>query len=110
MKIGIFGSGAVGISIAAHIYDYDPNIIYLCARDRHYESLNNGVTYNGKHYDINMTQEMAMDYLIVCVKNYDLESSLDDMKYFISDKTGYNCRIYRIGAIEGTRRVYRLRR
>lgn len=87
MKIGIFGSGAVGISIAAHIYDYDPNIIYLCARDRHYESLNNGVTYNGKHYDINRTQEMAMDYLIVCVKNYDLESSLDDMKYFISDKT-----------------------
>lgn len=87
MKIGIFGSGAVGISLACPLYDLNEHEIYLCAKGYHLDNLKNGVTLNGKHYDIPLTSDKIMDYLIVAVKNYDLESSLDDIKSFVDKNT-----------------------
>lgn len=87
MKIGIFGAGAIGITIASYLYKNYPNDVYFCATGRHYSKLIDGVYLNDEHYDIKVTSSEEMDYLIVCVKNYDLESALDEMKSFINKDT-----------------------
>lgn len=87
MKIGIFGAGAIGIPIACKLFDTNKYDIYFCAKDKHKENLSDGVYLNDKHYMINVVDNMTMDYLIVCVKNYDLESSLEDISSFVSKDT-----------------------
>lgn len=87
MKIGIFGVGAIGSALAAEIYNITPNEIYLCANLNYINKINKGINVNSIHYDIAYTSNEKMDYLFICLKNYDLENSLKDISLFVSSKT-----------------------
>lgn len=87
MKIGIFGAGAVGISIACPLFDLKKYDIYFCATKSHAKRISDGVYLNNIKRNIPITNDMVMDYLIVSVKNYDLESSLDDISLFVDRNT-----------------------
>ena len=43
MKIGIFGAGAVGISIACPLYDLNKYDVYFCATASHSKRIKDGV-------------------------------------------------------------------
>lgn len=87
MKIGVFGAGAIGKAIASFIYNYNKDIIYLVALDKYYKRLENGINVNNIHYDVAVSSDIKPDYLFVCVKNYDLEKSLDDISHFVDKNT-----------------------
>lgn len=87
MKIGVFGAGAIGKAIASFIYSYNKDIIYLVALDKYYKRLENGINVNNIHYDVAVSSDIKPDYLFVCVKNYDLEKSLDDIIHFVDKNT-----------------------
>lgn len=87
MNIAIFGAGAIGKAIASFIYESDKNSIYFAAKGKYYERLKNGINVNNKHYDIEVSDNKKADFLFVCVKNYDLEESIDDIKSFVNKDT-----------------------
>lgn len=87
MKIGIFGVGAIGSAVASEIYNIAHSNVYLCANYNYIEKINKGINVNESHYDILYTTSEKMDYLFVCVKNYDLEKSLKDISLFIKPST-----------------------
>ena len=87
MKIGIFGGGAIGQAIASFIYKDYKESVYFTALDKYFERLKNGINVNGNHYDVKVTKDLKMDYLFICVKNYDLEKSLNDISHFVDDNT-----------------------
>lgn len=87
MQIGVFGVGAIGKAIASFIYSYTKDDIYLLALDKYYKRIENGINVNGVHYDVKASQDIKPDYLFVCVKNYDLEKSLDDISHFVGKNT-----------------------
>ena len=87
MRIGIFGSGAIGQSIASEIYKYNKEIIYLAALGKYYDRVKDGIYVNDIKYNLKVTDNLKMDYLFICVKNYSLESSFDDIKTFVDKNT-----------------------
>lgn len=87
MRIGVLGCGAVGLSLASFIYENDSDKVYLCVKDKYIERVKNGITVNNKKYNVLYTTSKVMDYLFVCVKNYDLEKSFDDIKVFTDKNT-----------------------
>lgn len=87
MKIGILGAGAVGLALASYIYEVFPNDIYILAKDKYYDRYKDGIIVNDKTYHINVTNSLVMDYIIISVKNYDLDKALLDLKGFINDNT-----------------------
>ncbi|MGM9971042.1 MAG: ketopantoate reductase family protein [Anaeroplasmataceae bacterium] len=87
MRVGIIGGGAVGLALASNIYKVCKDDIYLLALGKYYENLKNGVIVNDIKYNIKVTSDLKMDYILVCVKNYDLDTSLEDMRVFVNDDT-----------------------
>lgn len=86
MKIGIFGSGAVGCALASYLYDFCDDL-YLCANINYLDKINKGIIVNDKFYNIKYTSNLKMDYLFITIKNYDLEKSLDDISNFVGKDT-----------------------
>ncbi len=87
MKIGIFGSGSVGVAMAYYMSQAYKDDIYLLSNDKYYDRLNSGFIVNGNSVSFNVIKEGYMDYLFVCVKNYDLEASLSDISKFVGRST-----------------------
>ena len=85
MKIGIFGGGAIGQAIASFIYKDYKESVYFTALDKYFERLKNGINVNGNHYDVKVTKDLKMDYLFICVKNYDLEKIEKVLKEYNMD-------------------------
>ncbi|MGL4949556.1 MAG: ketopantoate reductase family protein [Anaeroplasmataceae bacterium] len=85
MKIGVLGAGAVGAALLKELQDnnYDPYIILNADRKKRYKPIKiNDVVCDFKHADKNI-----LDYVIVTVKNMDLEKSLEDIKDNIDENT-----------------------
>ncbi len=87
MKIGVYGVGAVGGAVASMLYNCFPYETYLLAPEDKYDKLIRGIVVNKKKYKINVTKCDDMDFIFVCLKNYNLEDSLDDLSLFITEKT-----------------------
>lgn len=87
MKIGIFGCGAVGLSVTGMLYNDNKDDIYLLVKDKYYDLYKDGIIVNGSHYNVNITDNIKMDYIILAVKNYDLDKALIDMSTFVSNNT-----------------------
>lgn len=89
MKVSIIGAGCVGSVIVERLLrqNIDLSIIALGKRGENLKS--EGLTVNGVKYDVRIAEESdpAPDLLFVCVKNYDLEQSLKDIKDFIDSHT-----------------------
>jgi len=85
-KIGIFGMGSVGGAIYNELNGY-PNLYALLDDERISKYKKNPLIINSKEINLNMTSNLKMDLVIVCVKVYHLEKALDDLKNFIDDNT-----------------------
>lgn len=87
MKIGIFGCGAVGCSIISELYPTSKDSLYILAKNERYARYVNGVWINGTCYPVKVTDQEVMDYIIVCLKNYQLMGALQDISAFVGPLT-----------------------
>ena len=85
MRIGIFGFGAVGITLYSQLDGYG-NLYVLSPLNR-LEKTKNEVFVNEIKYKPNVITTGLMDLIFVCVKNYDLDEAIADLKPFIKKET-----------------------
>ena len=85
MRIGIFGFGAVGITLYSQLDGYG-NLYVLSPLNR-LEKTKNEVFVNEIKYKPNVITTGLMDLIFVCVKNYDLDEAIVDLKPFIKKET-----------------------
>ncbi|MCE1207639.1 MAG: NAD(P)-binding domain-containing protein, partial [Spirochaetia bacterium] len=90
-KALIAGAGAIGAAIASRIFDVDPDAIALAASgERKQRYLRDGFIVNGKRYDFRLadsTMAEPYDLIILAVKNYDLESAIEEIRPFFGENT-----------------------
>ncbi|MBR6072011.1 MAG: ketopantoate reductase family protein [Acholeplasmatales bacterium] len=86
IKIGIFGMGSVGASIYNELNGY-PNLYALLDEDRIAKYKKNPLIINGNEVKLNMTSNLKMDLVILCVKVYHLDKALNDLKPFVDKNT-----------------------
>jgi len=85
MRIGIFGFGAVGTTLYSQLDGYSD--LYVLAPLNRYEKLKKEIFVNDIKYKPNVTTNGLMDLIIVCVKNYDLDEAINDLKPFVKKET-----------------------
>lgn len=84
------GAGCVGSVFAELLYKSDESNVKLLAIGKYADRLNmNGLCINGVTYKIPILtkEDGAPDLLILCVKNYDLDTALVDMEQYIDEHT-----------------------
>lgn len=92
-KFALIGLGAIGTPIAHKLYNVYHDNFYLIASGVIRSELENAdIVINGEDYSPTIISTIGeiqseIDVLIVCVKNYDLNSALIDIQNIISDKT-----------------------
>ena len=86
MRIGIFGMGAVGCALLNELNGYEG--LYVLADKKRIERYNkDGFVINDNTIYPRCSDNVACDVIFVCVKNYDLEQALIDLKPFVNDDT-----------------------
>ncbi len=90
-KALIAGAGAIGAAIASRIFDVDPDAVALAVSgERKQRYLRDGFIVNGKRYDFRLadsTMAEPYDLIILAVKNYDLESAIEEIRPFFGENT-----------------------
>lgn len=92
-NIALIGFGAIGVPIADLLYKKYADQFYLIASGAIRQNLEaTEITINGSRFTpkiVSTKEEIngELDVLIVCVKNYDLESALKDIKCVVTKKT-----------------------
>lgn len=91
-NIGMIGAGSVGSMLISYLYQADREHFYLLARGERAKRLrNNGVSVNDQtlypQIYSDEGQKIALDLLIVAVKNYSLDAVLEDIRDLISKDT-----------------------
>lgn len=90
-KIGIVGLGAIGGSYAAMAFDHKIPVYVICDLPRKARYLSYGYWVNDEPYEFNYVfeadQAEELDLIIVAVKHHQLESAVEMMEPFISEKT-----------------------
>ena len=90
-RIGIAGAGAVGCSLGSALYRTYPDRFGFIARGERAKRLKeNGVMVNGQQLKPTVFCEdhiQKLDVILLCVKNYSLQSCLEDIAPFVSDDT-----------------------
>lgn len=92
-KIGLIGLGVIGSPIANVLYKYYKDNFYLIANDERKEKLQrrklviNSDRFSPRIISSRTELDGDLDLLIVCIKNYSLEESLQDFKKIIGSKT-----------------------
>jgi len=86
LKIGIFGLGGVGCAILNELHEYKELYVLVdeLRKDKYEKS---SLIINDNIIKPRYITRGYMDLIIVCLKNYQLESSLNDLKPFINSKT-----------------------
>ena len=85
MKVKLIGAGAVGLSVANKLLNHSE--LSLIVDDERKARYSCGLKYNGKIIDIPFASDSRTDLLIVAVKNFHLESSLDLIGRYVSEYT-----------------------
>lgn len=90
-KVLIVGAGAIGAAIASRIFDVNPDAVALAASgERKQRYLRDGFIVNGKRYDFRLADSAGAtlyDLIILAVKNYDLESAIEEIRPFVGENT-----------------------
>ena len=96
MKVLIFGLGGVGGFLGSYLLKTENEIFFL-SRGKTFENMNkNGLTLKSELGEIKfekinifekLPKKLIFDIVILSVKLYDLESSIDYLKEFINEKT-----------------------
>lgn len=88
---GIIGTGAVGGMICSLLYEKYGKDFYVIGNEKRSQRIQGGLTVNGKKIYpsvLNTEREKKpLDLVILCMKNYDLESSLEDLAAAIDENT-----------------------
>lgn len=93
MKIGLIGLGAIGTPIAHKLYTHYGSDFYLIASEEIKKMLNAQTIYvNGDLFDPAIYSDkdeigFNTDLIVVCIKNYDLRSSLSNIRAFVGKNT-----------------------
>lgn len=93
LKTGLIGLGAIGVPIAHKMYrKYGKSFSLVLSGDRRKKFENAETMINGEQFKPDMISskeelEKPLDLLVICVKNYDLKSSLPDVRAVVSDET-----------------------
>lgn len=89
MRVSIIGVGCVGSVIAERLFKQNIDLSIIAKGKRKAKLKSEGLTVNGTKYEVKIAEEndKAPDLLFVCVKNYDLEQSLDDINNYIDSNT-----------------------
>ena len=92
-KIGLIGLGVIGSPIANVLYKYYKDNFFLIANDERKEKLQrrklviNNERFSPRIISSRNELDSDLDLLVVCIKNYSLEESLQDFKNIIGKKT-----------------------
>lgn len=93
IKIGLIGLGVIGTPIAHKLYNYYNDDFFLIANgerrkwlERHNMRINNEL-FAPKIISKKEELEKPLSLLIVCIKNYDIEKSIQDFKEITDDTT-----------------------
>ena len=86
LKIGIFCLGGVGCAILNELHEYK-ELYVLVDENRKERYEKESLIINDNIIKPRYITRGYMDLIIVCIKNYQLESSLNDLKPFINSKT-----------------------
>lgn len=93
IKIGLMGLGVIGTPIAHKLYNYYKDKFFVIANGERKEKLQRQkLKINNEIFTPNIISnknelDTPLSLLIVCIKNYDLEKSLQDFKNVIDDET-----------------------
>jgi 2-dehydropantoate 2-reductase len=91
--VALIGLGAIGTPIADKLYAYYGDNFYLVASGKRRRKLEgnklfvNGIEFTPKIISNKSELENNVSILIVCIKNYDIYSSIDDIRNVINDET-----------------------
>lgn len=90
-NVGIIGAGAIGCSFGSTLFSrYRDNFYFIAKGKRAARLRNDGIKVNNQilHPLICSSKEdVELDLILMCVKNYDLEQTLEDMKDIVTKKT-----------------------
>ena len=91
-KVGILGMGAIGGLLAAQIYDYNPQSVYILGEQKRIKRYQDEgwITVNGKDYDftgLSPEASQTLDLIILSVKYHHLEKAIPLMKPFMNENT-----------------------
>jgi 2-dehydropantoate 2-reductase len=87
------GAGAVGLTVASAIYNYDPKCIEILAGGARLELYRreglfvNGSRVNFEFAEIPVRESKSVDLIIIASKYYHLEKLIADIKPFVGDDT-----------------------
>jgi len=87
-SIILAGAGAVGLSTAETIYNYDPDCISVLAKgERLARYRKNGLRVNGKKLDFRLTEGEKTDLIIIACKFHHLKQVIEDIKSSVGKDT-----------------------
>lgn len=93
-NVSIIGAGAVGTALGSVLNENtnngEYNFFFAAVGDRAERIKKNGLLVNGKRIFpqvISDKMNVKLDLIIICVKNYDLDSAIDDLKNIIRKET-----------------------
>lgn len=91
-KVAIIGLGAIGVPIADKLYAKYHDDFVLVANSHFKEKLTAQKMFiNGKDFSPRIISDKSngdnISLLIICIKNYDLQNALDDIKNVVTENT-----------------------
>ena len=91
-RIGIIGAGAIGSAYASMFYDMSvESVLFIAGEGRYPELKKNGISVNGKHYNIPVFLpghvQKPLDLVIVAVKHHHLDSAIEDIAWSVGVDT-----------------------
>lgn len=109
-RIGIIGAGAVGSSLGSNLYqEYGKDFYFIAHGERAKRLRENGISVNGRKSRPPVYSDMdgcGLDLIIICVKNYSLESALCDISFAVHSSTILLPLLNGITAVETVRKKY----
>lgn len=91
-NVALIGMGAVGTVYGNLLHkSYGNDFYVICSDSRKDKSVKNGFKLNNSVFYPQIIspsdEKVKMDLIIFCVKNYQLEDSIEDVRKFVSDNT-----------------------
>ena len=90
-KISLIGLGAMGVFFAPRLYEtYGENFRVIANGERKERLEKEGLYLNGEHFSpkvVSSDEDIKFDLIIVGVKNYQLQSAIEDMRNLVGENT-----------------------
>lgn len=112
-RIGIVGAGAIGCSLGSALYHvYRDNFCFIAKGNRAEKLRKSGIIVNGEKMYPKVYSEKgsgdkeSIDLLLLCVKNYSLKETLEDIRDLISDNTIVLPLLNGVTAVDAVRKAF----